>query len=578
MPTLKFPAATEPTRKADAPAADPAKKPTLICLVHGTFARNAAWVQSDSAFCAALRARLPEARFVDFGWSGSNHHTSRAEAGAALARKIGEEGGREGLVYFVGHSHGGNVCLHALRDPDIARAVRGIVFLGTPFFHVEQRDIQRFVSIVAPTLAWVLGLLLLTLASGLLLAGTYQVLGATGAGVAILAIAFFGLPFGETLIKRYRDWLAKRWGERLGAAAEQALDLVKASTPPCPTFVASVRIDEAGVLLRTLDLITLTPWRLFGLLAQSLFAAAAAMTVTGVIFTMIDDTILQLESWVYLAMTILAAGLVTMLGPIPIAYLVSRLRGAPFAFGGESAAMVAAVRIRPSSAPPWPDAPGSVRQEWPGKAAAGLRHSFFYADDEVIAAVAAWIEARHRCRDPLVSGAEAETTSPLSSGRTKWLFRIVPAAVVAIAFAALVAIDVARIRAPRNDPEGARPILPVAGETPVLSIERVEAERSGRAIAVGLPARIPARVPCLLFGRFAISNYVASVSLYLKPERPGGPLYGRQIWYWDAQMGQDVHFQRQLIVDEPSLLSLLATNESDYGAALAGRVYLRCRR
>ena len=62
-------------------------------------------------------------------------------------------------------------------------------------------------------------------------------------------------------------------------------------------------------------------------------------------------------------------------------------------------AMVAAARIRPQPEPPWIDARGSVRRAWPLRYKlrlkdfrAGKAHSFFYNDEEVVAAVAKWLE------------------------------------------------------------------------------------------------------------------------------------------------------------------------------------------
>jgi len=58
--------------------------------------------------------------------------------------------------FIIAHSHGGNVVLYAVRESPLMRSqLGGLVFLSTPFLHVERRDQSVYLS------AWiVLGVLL----------------------------------------------------------------------------------------------------------------------------------------------------------------------------------------------------------------------------------------------------------------------------------------------------------------------------------------------------------------------------------------------------------------------------------
>ena len=124
----------------------------IITLVHGTFARDAAWTRAGSPLREALSAAL--GRNVDFhvfAWSGRNSHRMRLKAGleleADLARMIHDQPDCKHFV--VAHSHGGNVTLYALRNPTLQEKVAGIVTLGTPFICCEDRDLEAIDDVLA---------------------------------------------------------------------------------------------------------------------------------------------------------------------------------------------------------------------------------------------------------------------------------------------------------------------------------------------------------------------------------------------------------------------------------------------
>ncbi len=119
----------------------PAK--TVVTLVHGTWATNAAWVESSSKLSSDLLARLPQPLVTNvFRWSGKNSASARNIAAANLAEELRKliDHNPEAHHYVIGHSHGGNVALKAVGAAEQLHRV-GVICLSTPFFHVGRRNL-----------------------------------------------------------------------------------------------------------------------------------------------------------------------------------------------------------------------------------------------------------------------------------------------------------------------------------------------------------------------------------------------------------------------------------------------------
>ena len=112
----------------------------IVTLVHGTWARRAAWVQPGSQFRQQLEARVPGLRRIEvFEWSGRNSDSARDDAATSLLEhakqiRLNDAGARH---YIIAHSHGGTVALMAFESE---HEVDGIACLSTPF--VGFRDVQ----------------------------------------------------------------------------------------------------------------------------------------------------------------------------------------------------------------------------------------------------------------------------------------------------------------------------------------------------------------------------------------------------------------------------------------------------
>jgi hypothetical protein len=112
----------------------------IVTLVHGTFAKDAAWTQEGSLLRVALEKRLgAPVTFRTVGWSGRN--TMRRMQGAQeLVKELHHQmKDPDALLFVIAHSHGGNVALHAMRDPQIRLRVAGVVTISTLFVLVSRR-------------------------------------------------------------------------------------------------------------------------------------------------------------------------------------------------------------------------------------------------------------------------------------------------------------------------------------------------------------------------------------------------------------------------------------------------------
>jgi len=129
-------------------AGENAKMPRyVVTLVHGTFARGAAWTRSDSKLCRELRNALGPHRTVirRFLWSGWNSPWSRNKAAIELREQLAGQLSEfpDAEHFLVGHSHGGAVALQSLRGHQaIEDRISGVAALSTPFVETRERAVE----------------------------------------------------------------------------------------------------------------------------------------------------------------------------------------------------------------------------------------------------------------------------------------------------------------------------------------------------------------------------------------------------------------------------------------------------
>lgn len=131
-------------------------KVMVVTLIHGTWAGGAAWTNTKSAIREAIAKQYTDVHFEQFEWSGSNLHRARCRAAVGLREHLKKVTqlypGQD--QFLIGHSHGGTVALYALRDQCVAKSVRGVVCLSTPFIHCRPRSLGA--AGLAPSLVFMM--------------------------------------------------------------------------------------------------------------------------------------------------------------------------------------------------------------------------------------------------------------------------------------------------------------------------------------------------------------------------------------------------------------------------------------
>lgn len=116
-----------------------------ITLVHGTFARNAAWTRPGSALREHLEARLPgRVVYHRFRWSGWPSHLARDRAAGRLHARLLKcvQNNETAHHCVIAHSHGGNIVCYALRDAELVERLDCVITLSTPFLLVRRRNLS----------------------------------------------------------------------------------------------------------------------------------------------------------------------------------------------------------------------------------------------------------------------------------------------------------------------------------------------------------------------------------------------------------------------------------------------------
>ena len=370
----------------------------IVFLIHGTFAASSEWINPNSLIASSLRT-VAAATIVPFRWSGDNSHSARLIAGSALgeaASRLASLHPNAGL-HFVGHSHGGNVALFALRDTDILRRTRSVIFLGTPFIQITERSIEKPIRFFAQVFS--IAFTLLVLFAGLFI--SIDVLRDSDYGVVywifvgILAPVLF-FWFGRP---RVRDGLFRLLIRKLSREQRDSLERLWQPSLHQPVFIATVPADEARMWLRFVDRISYAPWALWEFIYKSLLGVALGWISFGVLLHIQAATLGEQDSafedmgeWLgFFPLLLLFSGVI-----IPVVGLLFSLvfRSNSFAFGWEGLYSYALLRLKPSRYPNWATSYGSMTTVLdPSSKITALRHSTFYTNSALVSDLARWLTA-----------------------------------------------------------------------------------------------------------------------------------------------------------------------------------------
>lgn len=226
-----------PSPRADA-------RVTIITLVHGTWARGAEWIKDSSPLAEALKRDVQgEVRIAPFNWSGGNRHFKRRQAADDLRRVLESqvEEYPESRRFVIAHSHGGNVALYALNDPDIGEKITGTICLSTPFIHCRPRIFPEGTLLISYMILAVVFCLLLFRGVEVwpALTSEYLIIGALLAPMAV----FLG-------VRWMASWLVLgTWRGKAGLYEDFAASVAVPDMPEDKLLIVRASSDEASLAL-----------------------------------------------------------------------------------------------------------------------------------------------------------------------------------------------------------------------------------------------------------------------------------------------------------------------------------------
>lgn len=362
----------------------------VVTLIHGTFARGAAWTERDAPWATALRDRFGGALLMQrFLWSGANSHKARRDAAWRLAKLVEETaaGYPKARHYVVAHSHGGNVALYGLRNLAYSkrgRFVSGVVCIGVPFLRCQAREIDgsiRLLSWVVPGLVFLCSIPILLMYLSNSPSPDYQGGWATLRFLLgrflLLGLVLQVIPLTlRALIQRAPEW-AGPWQTRL------ARELHAPAPDGVPLLVIHSRHDEAYDLLHTSGSLGELP---FGLWQRWVVAMAFVLITVGISYA---ATGAFLAFGALLFSFVLTAALIVLVHVVAwVFHVTTRLPG----FWWEGILEPLLVQVGVCRVPSGALAT-EIQVTPPG---VGLKHSLLHDDPAILSQAVEWMSCRTR--------------------------------------------------------------------------------------------------------------------------------------------------------------------------------------
>jgi pimeloyl-ACP methyl ester carboxylesterase len=275
----------------------------VVTLVPGTWAGKAAWTEPNSPLRDRLAAQLgQDVVFVPFKWSGRNSHKARLAAARSLEGRILDVRSQypAHCHIVVAHSHGGNIALYALRNPEVAASISGLVTLATPFIYATPRHVERALQILmaALNLGTFLSAMIVIFGTLLVFLRPFPELLPTfhGGSAIIAALVFFagGLWLNSYIWRLSSQLVAVIRESLLTWAADKQLRVVNqlsvAACETVPVLSIGFSFDEAGFVLRLTRVLAETAPRLaqfFSAATVWLFTVGSWLLLLGVVISIL---------------------------------------------------------------------------------------------------------------------------------------------------------------------------------------------------------------------------------------------------------------------------------------------------
>lgn len=371
----------------------------IVTLIHGTFAHEPEkreWTLPGSSTEEILKATLlksgqAEVEFTEpFIWTGSNNHRQRLKAGNDLATVLIKEKRNQGdKRILVGHSHGGNVILYALKELSslgIEEKVDGVITLATPYLTASKRSLKDtfgVIGILCGIIAWLtIGYFYVFALFELLekINGTLNLI------IGGLLFTIGGIAIGKYIHGLIHGMLHDRVVKFAGIKANK----IQAVAPPIiPMLSISVIGDEALGGLKIIERTASSPVVIWKLLTKVISVAFLLGIIASMIFVDTDFENITDQTFgeilTYSALALIAALL--------LVWVVSLLRRP--AFGSESLILRTCLDIRVDDKPfgfVTPRCENKIfkRDELESELK-GLKHSLPYQSQKILNYAADWM-------------------------------------------------------------------------------------------------------------------------------------------------------------------------------------------
>lgn len=253
----------------------------VALLIHGTFARNAAWTHDGSTFCQGILGACPDLEFHRIRWSGRNTQGAR-QAGVAKVREAVRQASAtysDSGIFLIAHSHGGNIALLAAEEPEVRRSLSGIVCLSTPFLVLRRRWLgaagelnmiaSLFALLLAPAVYAEYRSGLLTWLDQRFSPGTTS---AKASSIVLLLTLVSAIVLGERLYRLLRG------------KAERFQRTNSARCKSVPLLLVRTAADEASGALGTIQFFAWLTTRLWLTMARLLHYPALGLAWVGIVY------------------------------------------------------------------------------------------------------------------------------------------------------------------------------------------------------------------------------------------------------------------------------------------------------
>lgn len=347
-------------------------------LVHGTFSSPNVWTQ----FHSYLSACPNTAGVTLFRWSGLNLQSERLKAAQELAENIADIrlASSDTKICVISHSHGGNVCWHALdllKDPTL---IDSVVTLGTPFLVAHTR-ILNWIPLTLTVLGAVLLLVMYFVAILFVLPPTYFAVNdferiCLNFALPVLSVGFlvwfaWFLTHSEDLCKdainRYK--------------ADNAERVAPSYSRHIPNMVCLVRRDEAYWYLRAINRISAIVSDLANIHNNALERAWNQMHSSYVFVTI--GMLFVPHLWLGMLLLATVAVPVYVIGGL----FQALLRSHRWAYGDIGLLPMFLFNVRVEKTPP-KTIPVAV--VWVDHPTTGLRHSTFFSSQSLFELIVNW--------------------------------------------------------------------------------------------------------------------------------------------------------------------------------------------